>query len=135
MLLQRPIKNGVFKLLTNGDDPPADGKSFYLRVPEGVSPPWIRYSILNQNDDGGFKSDTPIYSDISMQVTVISSKGVSSEAENIMEAVFERLDGATFEEEGWKGKIKRVPGTNSPEWDPEEKYWVLISEFGIKPTS
>lgn len=128
------IKRALYKLLTEGGSPPTGGNVFHDRVPEGATPPWTRYSIPDQIDEGSFHSNTPHHSMAVITVDVVSSATTSLEAEESAQRVVDRLDGAILTEPGspWAGKIKRMPGMRML-YDEKERLWTIGVDYRLLP--
>ncbi len=134
-MIIKQVKNSIFSILTAGEDPPTGGGVFFYRVPDGVPPPWTRYYIVSHTDEGAFHTDSPCFSFATVQVDVVTGGDVSTEAEDEMQKVVDRLDGAelSIDNGSWTAKMKRTPETLGPFYDDKEKVWVITTNYKVIP--
>jgi len=104
---------------------------FDTNVPEGVTPPWVRFYTAGESSENVFQRKTPVHN---RNVVSIDGAAVKkADAKSLIAAIMAACDGTSLSMTAWKGSLGRTAPARKA-WDDTAKHWVMSADYLIVTT-
>lgn len=119
-------------LLADGDVYAIVGnRVFDTYVPEGVTPPWVRFYTAGESSENVFQRATPIHNRNAVSIDGAAVK--KADAKNLIAVIMATCDGISVSMTTWEGSLGRTAPARKF-WDDVAKHWVMSADYLIVTT-